>query len=178
MNDGNNVQNQQYEASPMQTDNNDLSNILAQMPTPVSNNLHASSDANTFMSPLQVDQQGYDRLNGVRYSHQGNEEVCQKVTRTTADVSCRCSLHLFSLPLSLPWMFCVIMRTNQWPPPWIQPIFPHLLPRLLNDFLPLNRILAEVNPWLVFPPFRQGADLLRVSLRTNVMFVEILIHLR
>lgn len=77
MNDNNNnVQNQQYEPTPMQTDNNELNNILAQMPTPVSNNIRASSDANTFMSPLQVDQQGYDRLNGVRYSHRGNEEVC------------------------------------------------------------------------------------------------------
>jgi hypothetical protein len=178
MNDSNNVQNQQYEASPMQTDNNDLNNILAQMPTPVSNNIRASSDANSFMSPLQVDQQGYERLNGVRYSHQGNEEVCQRISnRTIADVSCRCSLHLFCLPLSLPWMSCVIMRTNQWLPLWIQPIFRLLLPLLSNDFLPLNRILAEVNPWLVFPPFHQTVDLARISLRTNVMFVEIPIRL-
>ena len=114
MNDGNNVQNHQYEASPMQTDNNELNNILAQMPTPVSNNIRASSDANTFMSPLQVDQQGYDRLNGVRYSHHGNEEVCHRAsTRAMADISRRCSLHLFSPPLSLPWMSCVIMRTNR-----------------------------------------------------------------
>jgi hypothetical protein len=60
----------------MQTDNNDLNNILAQMPTPVSNNMRASSDTNTFMSPLQVDQQsGYDRINGVQYNSQQNEEV-------------------------------------------------------------------------------------------------------
>ena len=163
MNDSNNVQNQQYEASPMQTDNNDLNNILAQMPTPVSNNIHASSDANAFMSPLQVDQQGYDRLNGVRYSHQGNEEVCQRVSnKTMADVSCRCSSHLFSLPLSLPWMSCVIMRTIQWAALWIHPIFRLLPPLLSNDFLPLNQILAEVNPWLVFPHFPQTADPLRI----------------
>jgi hypothetical protein len=61
----------------MQTDSNDLNNMLAQMPTPVSNNIRASSDPNTFMSPLQVDQQAnYDRLNGVQYSPaQGNEDV-------------------------------------------------------------------------------------------------------
>lgn len=77
MND-NNTQNQQYEPTPMQTDNNDLNNILAQMPTPVSNNIHASSDTNSFMSPLQVDRQSYDRLNGARYPHRGNDEVCYK----------------------------------------------------------------------------------------------------
>jgi hypothetical protein len=75
MADNNNVQNQRYEPSSMQTDNNDLNNILAQMPTPVSNNIRASSDVNSFMSPLQVDQPNYDRLNGTRYSHRGNEEV-------------------------------------------------------------------------------------------------------
>jgi hypothetical protein len=76
MSDTNNDQPQHYETSPMQTDSNDLNNILAQMPTPVSNNIRASSDANTFMSPLQVDQQnGYDRINGVQYNSQPNEEV-------------------------------------------------------------------------------------------------------
>jgi hypothetical protein len=76
MSDTNNNQSQHYETSPMQTDNNDLNNILAQMPTPVSNNIRASSDANAFMSPLQVDQQsGYDRINGVQYNSQSNEEV-------------------------------------------------------------------------------------------------------
>src|SRR5208282_4903244 len=60
MSNTNNNQSQHYETSPMQTDNNDLNNILAQMPTPVSNNIRASSDANSFMSPLQVDQQNYD----------------------------------------------------------------------------------------------------------------------
>lgn len=76
MSDTNNNQSQHYETSPMQTDNNDLNNILAQMPTPVSNNIRASSDTNTFMSPLQVDQQsGYDRINGVQYNSQSNEEV-------------------------------------------------------------------------------------------------------
>jgi hypothetical protein len=76
MSDTNNNQSQHYETSPMQTDNNDLNNILAQMPTPVSNNLRASSDSNAFMSPLQVDQQtGYDGINGVQYNSQSNEEV-------------------------------------------------------------------------------------------------------
>ena len=76
MSDSNNNQSQHYETSPMQTDNNDLNNILAQMPTPVSNNMRASSDSNAFMSPLQVDQQnGYDRINGVQYTTQPNEEV-------------------------------------------------------------------------------------------------------
>ena len=74
-NNNNNAQNQQYEPTPMQTDNANM-NILAHMPTPVSNNISASSDANTFVSPLQVDQPGYDRLNAVRYSHRGNEDVC------------------------------------------------------------------------------------------------------
>src|ERR1700724_3160640 len=49
----NNIPNQHYEPSPMQTDSNDLNNILAQMPTPVSNDIRAST-SNAFMSPLQV----------------------------------------------------------------------------------------------------------------------------
>jgi len=76
MSDTNSNQSRHYETSPMQTDNNDLNNILAQMPTPVSNNMRAYSDTNTLMSPLQVDQQsGYDRINGVQYNSQQNEEV-------------------------------------------------------------------------------------------------------
>jgi hypothetical protein len=66
----NNIPNQHYEPSPMQTDN-DLNNILAQMPTPVSNDIRAST-SNAFMSPLQVDQHGYDRI---AYSSHGNDEV-------------------------------------------------------------------------------------------------------
>lgn len=66
--------NQHYEPSPMQTDSNDLNNILAQMPTPVSNDIRAST-SNAFMSPLQVDQQGYERINGVQYQSHGNDEV-------------------------------------------------------------------------------------------------------
>lgn len=81
MADNNNIQNQRYEPSSMQTDNNDLNNILAQMPTPVSNNIRASSDANAFMSPLHVDEQNYDRLNGTRYPRRGNEEVNQSCTQ-------------------------------------------------------------------------------------------------
>lgn len=69
-----NIPNQHYEPSPMQTDSNDLNNILAQMPTPVSNDIRAST-SNAFMSPLQVDQQGYDRINGVQYQSHGNDEV-------------------------------------------------------------------------------------------------------
>ena len=76
MNDTNNNQPQHYEPSAMQTDTNDMNNILAQMPTPVSNNIRASSETNTFMSPLQVDQQGgYDRANGVQYPTQSSEDV-------------------------------------------------------------------------------------------------------
>jgi hypothetical protein len=71
----NNIPNQHYEPSPMQTDPNDLNNILAQMPTPVSNDIRASA-SNAFMSPLEVDQHGYDRMNGVPYQSHGNEEVC------------------------------------------------------------------------------------------------------
>jgi hypothetical protein len=72
----NNIPNQHYEPSPMLTDNNDLNNILAQMPTPVSNDIRAATtSANAFMSPLQVDQPGYDRMSGVSYQSHGNEEV-------------------------------------------------------------------------------------------------------
>lgn len=70
----NNIPNQHYEPSPMHTDSNDLNNILAQMPTPVSNDIRAST-SNAFMSPLQVDQQGYDHINGVQYQSHGNDEV-------------------------------------------------------------------------------------------------------
>ena len=70
----NNIPNQHYEPSPMQTDSNDLNNILAQMPTPVSNDIRAST-SNAFMSPLQVDHQGYDRMNGLPYQSHGNDEV-------------------------------------------------------------------------------------------------------
>lgn len=75
MNDNtNNIPNQHYEPSPMQTDSNDLNNILAQMPTPVSNDIRASTSS-TFMSPLQVDQQGYNRMDGVPYQSHGSDEV-------------------------------------------------------------------------------------------------------
>lgn len=77
MSDNTNHRNQQYEPTPMQTDSGDLNNILAQMPTPVSNNIRASSETNSFMSPLQVDQHGYDRLTGVQYPPQGNDDVNQ-----------------------------------------------------------------------------------------------------
>jgi|SRR5579859_5038268 len=73
-NTNNNIPNQHYEPSPMMTDSNDLNNILGQMPTPVSNDLRAST-SNSFMSPLEVDQQGYDRMNGVPYQSHGNDEV-------------------------------------------------------------------------------------------------------
>jgi hypothetical protein len=67
---------QHYETSPMQTDNADINNMLAQMPTPISNNLRANPDGSSFMSPLQVDQQGpYERMNGVAYAHQDGQEV-------------------------------------------------------------------------------------------------------
>jgi hypothetical protein len=73
-----NSQNQNYDSSGMQNESHDLNNILAQMPTPVSNNIRAS-ETNSFMSPLEVGQQGYDnRMNGVQYGHsQGNDEVHQ-----------------------------------------------------------------------------------------------------
>jgi hypothetical protein len=81
----NHPQNQNYEHQQMRNDSTDLNNMLAQMPTPVSNNIRAS-EANTFMSPLQVDQQSYERMNGVQYPTQGNEEVtssyrCNQLTR-------------------------------------------------------------------------------------------------
>jgi hypothetical protein len=79
MSDNTNHRSQQYEPSPMQTDSSDLNNILAQMPTPVSNNIRASSETNSFMSPLQVDQPGYDRLTGVQYPPQGNDDVNQNI---------------------------------------------------------------------------------------------------
>jgi hypothetical protein len=67
---------QHYDTSAMQTDNADINNILAQMPTPISNNMRANPDGSSFMSPLQVDQQGpYERMNGVAYAHQEGQEV-------------------------------------------------------------------------------------------------------
>jgi hypothetical protein len=86
-NNNNNPQTQQYEPTPMQTDHHDINNMLAQMPTPVSNNIRATSDSNNFMSPLQVDQQGgYDRLNGVQYPPAGNEEVCHILLAMRTDI--------------------------------------------------------------------------------------------
>jgi hypothetical protein len=76
MGDNDNIPNQRYEPSPMLADNNELNNMLAQMPTPVSNDIRASTtSANAFMSPLQVDQPGYDRMNGISFQPHGNEEV-------------------------------------------------------------------------------------------------------
>jgi hypothetical protein len=70
-----------YEGTPMQTDNSDI-DMMAQMPTPVSNNIRAAPDGSTFMSPLQVDQQGaYDRMNGVAYAHQSGSEETVPQTR-------------------------------------------------------------------------------------------------
>jgi hypothetical protein len=57
----------------MQTDP-DLNTILARMPTPVSNDIRATTEQHAFMSPLQVDQQGYDQLDSVSFGQQ-NEEV-------------------------------------------------------------------------------------------------------
>jgi len=74
MGDTNHSNNQPYGSNSMQTDSNELNTILAQMPTPVSNDIRAS-ETNTFMSPLQVDQQSYDRMNGVQFSTHGNGEV-------------------------------------------------------------------------------------------------------
>jgi hypothetical protein len=82
----------------MQTDSNDLNNILAQMPTPVSNNIRASSDTNSFMSPLQVDQQsGYDRINGVQYNSQPNDEVRFLAVNRQLTLVYRCSSRPSSL---------------------------------------------------------------------------------
>jgi hypothetical protein len=72
---------QHYDTSPMQTDNPDINNILAQMPTPISNNMRANPDG-SYMSPLQVDQQGpYERMNGVTYAHQEGQEVPYLLSR-------------------------------------------------------------------------------------------------
>ena len=71
-----------YGTSPMQTDNADINNILAHMPTPVSTNMRAAPDGSNFMSPLQVDREGgYDRMNGVSYSHQEGQEVFPQSNR-------------------------------------------------------------------------------------------------
>jgi hypothetical protein len=64
---------QQYDPSAMQTDS-DLHTILAGMPTPVSNNIRAT-DQHAFMSPLQVDQQGFDRVDGVSFTTHRNDDV-------------------------------------------------------------------------------------------------------
>ena len=75
MDDNNHSHNQQYDPSAMQTDS-DLNAILARMPTPVSNDIRATDHQNSYMSPLQVDQQGFDRYDNSFPSHR-NEEVCE-----------------------------------------------------------------------------------------------------
>ena len=74
MGDSSTAPNPQYDGSAMQADPNDPNILLNQMPTPVSTDIRAS-EANTFMSPLQVDQQNYERMKGVQFSTHGNEEV-------------------------------------------------------------------------------------------------------
>ena len=74
MGESNGTRDQQYDKSSMQTDSDELNTILRQMPTPVSNDIRAS-ETNSFMSPLQVDQQNYDRMNGVQFSTHGNDDV-------------------------------------------------------------------------------------------------------
>lgn len=147
MAENNNVQNhQQYESTQMHTDSGDLNNILAQIPTPVSNNIRVTSDTNTFMSPLQVDQQGYDRMNGVQYPTRGNDEVrlnkCYPEWQTD---KLRYFSHPYCLLLSRRWMCCVFKRMNPWFPVWILCIshpLPHL--RLKGSLYP-NRILASLS---------------------------------
>lgn len=107
MGDTNHGNNQPYGSNSMQTDSNDLNTILAQMPTPVSNDIRAS-ETNTFMSPLQVDQQSYDRMNGVQFSTHGNDEVYTSFPIIAYVL--RCSLRPFFLLLSLPWTLSVFTK--------------------------------------------------------------------
>ena len=98
MNDNNTPPNQSFDPVPIQTTSQDLNNVLAQIPTPVSNNIRAS-ETNAFMSPLEVGQQGYDRMNGVQYSHppQGNEDVYLLAKKSL--IKNRCILLRFCLRL-------------------------------------------------------------------------------
>ena len=89
---------QQYDPSAMQTDS-ELNTILAGMPTPVSNDIHAT-DQSSFMSPLQVDQQGYDGLDGHAFTSNRNDEVCP----ITQKLISRCSLRLYFLRRLLRWI--------------------------------------------------------------------------
>ena len=166
-----NSQTQRYQPSPVQADNSDFNNILAHMPTPGSNDVRASSDANTFMSPLQVDQAGFDRLNALRYPHHGNEEVCHIGEKPRLMILSRCSSHLCYLPRSRPWMLCVITKTKTWLPLWILSIFLPSPPLLLKNFLRLG----TANPWAACLLTRQPVDLLKTTMKDNAMFAEILI---
>jgi hypothetical protein len=74
MGDSSAASNSQYDGSTMHPDPNELNNMLSQMPTPVSNDIRASQTS-SLMSPLQVDQQNYERMNGVQFSTHSNDEV-------------------------------------------------------------------------------------------------------